>query len=341
MKRLFAIAVLSVLGLSSNAYSTEYTFISIDFPGNEHLKVNSTGAAGINDKGQIVGTFEAIAGLDQYNLRTGYLLSNNHFETIFGYGETSLADINNNSVIAGTYNRGGSEGISLGFSTALSKWGNYSEPIPYLPTLERAMNSYLGGVNDAGHVAGSYEVDHEDTSGFIYNGTSFKGIYEGLETYLHDINNNNQVVGSYWAADLQPVGFLLDGTGAVSTISYPDALSTEALALNDKGVIVGAYNLGDYSENVFGPDQGFLFDGEYHTINFPGAESTSISGINNLGYLVGSYSDGEKYHGFLAVPTTKNTTVPEPSVMILFGLAGAGVFAAHRYSRFDNGSRLA
>lgn len=36
-------------------------------------------------------------------------------------------------------------------------------------------------------------------------------------------------------------------------------------------------------------------------------------------------------------PRDKSTAVPEPSSMILFGLASAGIFAAHRSSRFDKG----
>ena len=70
--------------------------------------------------------------------------------------------------------------------------------------------------------------------------------------------------------------------------------------------------------------------------------TASEAGNYTLEYKTTQETDSEGLsYAFFDGPRGKTTAVPEPSMMILFGLAGAGIFAAHRYSRFNSVSRLA
>ena len=101
----------------------------------------------------------------------------------------------------------------------------------------------------------------------------------------------NQVVG--WT---DSDGFLYKN-GIFETITFPGAQKTEAWGINDSGVIVGWYAIGN---SVLGFT---LANGQYTSIAFPGAVYTLPFGINASGDIVGTYTiDYTTYHGFVASP---------------------------------------
>lgn len=69
--------------------------------------------------------------------------------------------------------------------------------------------------------------------------------------------------------------------------------------------------------------------------------TASEQGNYTLEYKTTQDTDSEGIsYAFFDGPGSKSTAVPEPSSMILFGLAGAGIFGAHRYSRLNTENRL-
>lgn len=335
MKRLFAAAVLSVLGFSSTANASQYTFETIDFPG-----ADSTSGEGINDKGDIVGEYKQFQAVDSViPVVHGFLYSGDQFSTInhpAAPQDTILTDLSNHGIIVGQYG-------DIPFSTFTGFVYDGKDFTNIVPPFERAIGSATLGINDAAHIAGAYDIGGADSAGFVFDGYDFIRIDRGFETSLHDINNLDQFVGSFTVdpGPQQNSGFFFDGNDFIE-INFPGAFSTVPLALNDKGEIAGFYFESEDQSSALG----FIFDGQYHTINFPGADSTTIGGINNAGQFVGAYLTGERFngdfinHGFLATPV-RGAAVPEPSTMILLGLSIAGIFAAHRYSRKNIGTRLA
>ncbi|HEY1526212.1 MAG TPA: hypothetical protein VGH51_08250 [Candidatus Angelobacter sp.] len=69
-----------------------------------------------------------------------------------------------------------------------------------------------------------------------------------------------------------------------TTLNIPGADTSEALGINDRGAIVGAFNTSTTNFRGF-----LLFQGKFTHFNFPGAEQTFAEDINNHGQIVGSY----------------------------------------------------
>jgi probable HAF family extracellular repeat protein len=107
-------------------------------------------------------------------------------------------------------------------------------------------------------------------------------------------------------------GFVWNSNGSHSTFNKPnDILTTEALGINDSGVIVGiAYD----GSHIAGYQ---LKNGIFTDINPPGSTYTYATGISNNGTIVGWYDAASGgTHGFILT----ETTTPEP--------ASAGLFMA-------------
>ncbi|MGA2889565.1 MAG: hypothetical protein ABSE51_16070 [Terracidiphilus sp.] len=84
---------------------------------------------------------------------------------------------------------------------------------------------------------------------------------------------------------------------------FPGVTSTLGYGVNDRGDVVGAYQINPdpLGNPTTAGQHGFVLkNGTYTTIDvpFPGATSTGAVGINNHGVIVGSYSDGS-FHGFV------------------------------------------
>lgn len=120
---------------------------------------------------------------------------------------------------------------------------------------------------------------------------------------LFDINNNGMMVG-YSATGTGPTdysqGFIYDGT-SFTTLSGPaGSIASAAIGISDGGRVVGNFYTeavidGGTGEVVFGPSNGFIFDGTNYTVfSVAGATDTFLRGISADGrYYSGYYSTTE------------------------------------------------
>ena len=162
-----------------------------------------------------------------------------------------------------------------------------------------ASDTYAGGINNAGQVAGSYS-DATGFHGFVDTNGAFTtvDVPGGSSTSAHGINNAGQVSGIYTDASGYQQGFV-DTNGVFTIVSVPGAISTYAIGINDAGQVTGYYADGSVAHT------GHSFvetNGTFTTFDVPGAKlgSTGAFGINNAGQVVGFYADAQSViHGFV------------------------------------------
>jgi len=116
-------------------------------------------------------------------------------------------------------------------------------------------------------------------------------------TVASAINKSGAIVGYYTTGGVDH-GFLYSGSG-YTDVFYPGSGLTEALGINDNGVVVGFYMDGP---SVTQPNfHGFTWSatGGYKSVDVSGATSgTFVQAINNNGVLAGYFSDSAGSHGF-------------------------------------------
>ena len=311
-------------GLESVVWSSSFNFIPIDIPG-----ATSTQANGINDRGQIVGTF-----VDAGNQQHGFLQDKRRFTTIDapnligeGFSRTvgTTADgINSRGDIVGNFSTFADRGeFEYGF---LERKGAFSITAggPLGIANPRDINNrgqIVGNFFGAG--AGGFL---RDTNGKL---TTINVPGAGA-TSVFGINNRGDIVGAYGANRFagNDHAFLLDKKGNLTTIDVPGARFTQAFGINDAGVIVGGFTNVSCLNNICSSDtHGFLYnDGAFTTVDVPGATFTTVTDINNAGLFVGLFRDATGLHGFVDPPAT----VPEPTSFFLFGSGLAGLWAWRR-----------
>ena len=100
------------------------------------------------------------------------------------------------------------------------------------------------GINDAGvQVGWSLEADGS-TIGVIYDGDGFATFSLGAtkSTLPNDVNNTGVIVGNVANLDFtRSRGFVRDASGNISFIDVAGAEWTQALGINDLGIVVGHY----------------------------------------------------------------------------------------------------
>lgn len=264
-----------VLTLASAATaSAQYTFTKIMYPGSVWTEV-----AGINDAGQIVGTYTAGNGVvhnftylngvyttvNVPGMAHNYLFGINdaghmvggssevlprgpYHATLFANGAWSFYDFPGNETDGRAINSFGHiAGIyNAGYGTpdhGFLKVGDEYTSIDY----PGASITYVFGLNDAGAITGTYRDALGTLKGFTYNqGTYTSVTYPGAtETYLGGINNSNVAVG--WKVEAGKVnGFVLNGSSYRPVIvPFATAANTKPRAINDLGQVVGTYTSSD------------------------------------------------------------------------------------------------
>lgn len=328
-----------------------YAFQTIDFP-----NAPSTGAKGINDKGEIVGQFPPGLTSNGVGGSHGFLFSNGVFTAIdWGVApspvpqclpgplpstcvQTDTSGINNQDQIVGNFTPNGLPGFELvgqGFSLCPE-----SDTIP------------TRGLNNGGIVVG-------DAFGqsFVALSCSNPPIFFG-ESHATGINDSRYIVGDTGgdSNDMQDIvvgnhGYLAHLIPLVSPpyyavpvltiIDFPGSSGTISRGINDRGEIVGYYT--DSSNRVHGYTavQNFQTVGTFKTFDVPGSTATEAWGVNNLGQIVGNYQvpaaeGGTATHGFLATLVPLRILFSGASGLVELVLSAAS--SAIDFSRLDVGT---
>jgi len=155
-----------------------------------------------------------------------------------------------------------------------------------------AVETFPGGINNAGVTVGEYVDSSNLAHGYILNGKQVTTVDDpkGIGTSCANLPPNGAivVVGYYITSSGNSVGFV-HNNGTFTDIPGPEgATASAAFGINDSGAIVG-----DYTDSM-GATHGFLLKGTtYITLDVPGALSTVAYGINNKGNIVVSWENSK------------------------------------------------
>jgi probable HAF family extracellular repeat protein len=251
-----------------------------------------TDAVGINNRGEIVGSFG-----DAQGRRHGYVLRNGTFTTLDfpaqGVIETGAKGINDRGEVAGFYVQSGAD--IHGFVWRRGTFTQIDVP--------GADITYVHGINNRGQVVGHSRDDiFALAHGFLWANGDFTSldipgvlvVGRGADTM--GLNDRGQVVGTFQSGGIDR-GFLLDGQGVTQIDIGP--MGSMATGINNHGQIVGSYRDAALVEH------GFLrqADGSFTTIDAARVSRIAAIGINDGSDVVGLFTlAGGDFHGFLFGP---------------------------------------
>jgi len=205
-----------------------------------------------------------------------------------------------------------------------------------------AVDTFPGGINPAGEIAGSYVDANFRSHGFLRerNGTFIRFDVPGASgTNGGAINPAGEIAGSYTDAVFAEHGFLREPNGTITTFDAPGAGTTTSpqgtvpFSINSAGKISGSY----VDENYV--SHGFLREPDGRILSFdapgvgpgggPNQDGTHALTINPQGKITGYYQDAqEAIHGFLREPDGTFTTFEAPgaaTTMADFGTLAIGI----------------
>jgi hypothetical protein len=279
---------------------TTYRIQSLDIPG----AASGTTAHGVNDLGQISGTYEI--GYPGNPYPQAFIRNPGSADFISlgpePYGAFSIGyDINNAQQLVGR--SGHYENTGRGFVRHVD--GTFAR-LEY--TNDKAY-TYAYGSNDWGAAVGQAQPFNGQQSVGVYwrlNG-QIRDIYSvpgSTETSTNGTNNWGWVVGTYRVgANGDPNstqhGYAGWDSQHIWGIDVPGAVSTEISDLTNQWEIVGTF------QDAAGHSHGFVdLRGHFDQIDVPGATDTFIYGANDFGQVVGAYqlADDLPFHAFEATP---------------------------------------
>jgi probable HAF family extracellular repeat protein len=257
-----------------------------------------TDALGINNRGDIVGSFADAHGLHGYILRRGT------FTTLDfpaqGVAATVAKGINDRGQVVGFYVQSGSD--IHGFVWDGTTFTQIDAP--------DADITYLHGINNRGQVVGHSRRDiFALARGFVWANGDFTFmdipgvLIVGQRDQTMAINDGGQVVGSFQRSGVDH-GFLFGGRD-VTQIDVPSSIASRATGINNGGQIVGSFR--DASQM----ERGFLRnkDGSITVIEAPRVASIAAVGINDRSEIVGLFTmPGGDFHGFLYAPSSATSS---------------------------------
>jgi len=287
-----AVICSSILGVAQNTPAAvvpgNFTFTNIDVPGAQF-----TSAAGINNSGTIVGTFQDAAGVFHGYLAddTGAVVNVIDFA---GATFTGAGGINEKGDIVGTY----TDATNVTHAYLLER-GNFT-------TLDfpGAAATFAQDINDQGEIAGGYRNRGGSLHAWIMDKTGFDTVVDpaeggSLTTQLSAVNNRKDVEGFFIDSNNVFHAFLVSKETFIS-LDVPGAIlfGTFSGGLNDPGDVAASFFGSDFVQHGFVLDQG-----TFHTFDFPTGFATAPTQINASGTIVGVFADvAANTHSFMAKP---------------------------------------
>ena len=266
------------------AIQRSFDFKTVEVPG-----AKRTRASGIDDRGQIVGSY------DDSTRTHGFVLRDDRFATIDFPGAvfTVALGIGVHGEIVGAYRMPGEPAVNFhGFLRSSDGRFERVDSPPYKNTIAQRIlpdGTILGcrhdddfGASMKGAVLGAHNHSETQAFGSMHNGAT---------------PDLRRIVGLYnYAAGDRSAGYVIDD-GKFKPLVVPGSSATSAWDVNPAGDVVGSYR---DSVGV----HGFILTADgFISLNFPKAAMTRVFGINTSGAVVGSFDTGGRTYGFLATPT--------------------------------------
>jgi len=280
--------------------STTFTYAQLTFTSIDYSKGFGTRVRGINNHGQMVGSY-----VDKNGNSHALLIRNGKFiplapKTILGTEWSDAYKINDRGEVVGEVcDDVACHGFLLhqGVVTTLDFPG--------------ASDTYAFGINNSGTIVGTWDVYDADGNflyeqGFTWKDGNFTELtYPGsADSFPIGGNNVFGIVVGGWDSDPNAISEHGYASWMGQFISFDapfqDVALTQADGINDLGFIVGQeFTVYEYENNV---GHGFLAIGTYFTpLDYPGAVMTTAWGINSAGLMVGNWYDSNfGAHGWLA-----------------------------------------
>jgi uncharacterized membrane protein len=197
-----------------------------------------TVASGINDNGDIVGTFSDAGGVH------GFVYSGGAYTTIDAPaalgatpGSTTLVGINNSGQIAGYFIVNAATGAMCACNRLVFLYGSGSFTV--VPPV--SMVNYASAINNNGQLIG-LGIGPTAYLPFLFSGTAVTLIVTPnypagpAPENVTSLNNQGQVL----ITNFQGISYLY-GNGTFTAVSPPGAASTNSFGINDGGQIVGTF----------------------------------------------------------------------------------------------------
>jgi probable HAF family extracellular repeat protein len=217
-------------------------------------------------------------------------------------------DVNEHGVVVGYYYRDGEQ--------RAFRWRRGGPLVDLGPGIAYA-------VNDAGTVVGQSHVQEGGQAvRWTRRGTVEVLAPDAVASEARDIDRHGTIVGAMNLADGSSRAFVLPA-GATEPQALPlppghEGDSAAALALNDRGTIVGPLQVLDGGSTS---SLGLVWRGRHHQVAIlPGtAESATVTGINDRGTIIGATLDLDTGLGYVALRWTDPTRPPRE-----IGVPGTG-----------------
>lgn len=261
---------------------------SLDFRTIEVPGAKRTIAWGIDDAGQVVGSYDDSKGTH------GFLLRNDRFTSMNFPGAvwTAAFGIGTHGEIVGAYKMPGEPAANFHGFLRLSdgRFERVDSP-SYKNTIAQRIlpdgtilgcrhNDDFGG-SMRGAVLGPHNKSETEAFGSMHNGAT---------------PDLRRIVGLYnYAPGDRSAGYVIDD-GKFKPLVVPGSSATSAWDVNSAGDVVGTYRDSVGVHGFMLTSDGFV------SLNVPTAVMTRALGINTIGAVVGSFDAGGRTHGFVATP---------------------------------------
>ena len=267
MRMQIGLLVLLLL-LSTTAFSQTFKYTTVQVPSS-----SATGVFGVNDNGDMVGTFTPISGGE-----SGFLYSGGVYQTIAcpNAVDTLAEGINNSGVIVGW----------CGDAGFIYQDGAYT----FVSHPGARLTAFLG-INNQGVITGVWQPKEGP---YQHTFTYANGVFTPITTLRlpTGINNAGTLAGLACNSKQNLCHGAIRVGNKTKAVKYPKATGTFLGGINDNGDVVGYWGPNGTSLVYNIPTKRFT------SFTVDGSVVSQPYGINNLGEIVGTYSDGVTEYGY-------------------------------------------